>query len=94
MAYKKFTTPYMVKEGKVSFWHDNDNGSCFGNYPEPIRWVRNIDLNELLDALGITREENLSYALRRLPGRDDIERVKFFCDKHKIEYENAEEEAW
>jgi len=66
--HKKFTTPYMVKEGKVSFWHDDDNGSCFGSYPEPTRWVRNIVLNELMDALGITREENLSYALRCLPG--------------------------
>ena len=87
MAKKKFATPYMVKDGKVSFWHDDDKGSCFGNYPEPIRWVRNIDLNELMDALRIIREENLGYALRRLSGRDDIERVKAFCDKHNIKYE-------
>lgn len=94
MTHKKFTTPYMVKEGKISFWHDDDNGSYFGSYPEPTRWVRNIDLNELMDALRITREENLSYALRRLPGRDDIERIKTFCDKQDIKYEYTVEEAW
>ena len=92
--HKKFTTPYMVKEGKVSFWHDDDNGSCFGSYPEPTRRVRNIVLNELMDALGITREENLSYALRCLPGRDDIDRIKVFCDKQNIKYEYTIEEAW
>lgn len=47
MAHKKFTTPYMVKEGKVSFWHDDNNGSCFGSYPEPTSWIRNIDMKEL-----------------------------------------------
>lgn len=91
MAHKKFTTPYIVKEGKISFWRDDDNGSCFGSYLEPIRWVRNIDLNELSDALGITREENLKYVLRRLPGQDDIERLKAFCDKHNINYEYSVE---
>lgn len=84
----------MVKKGKVSFLHDDDNASCFGSYPEPTRWVRNIDLNELMDALGITREKNLGYALRRLPDCDDIERIKAFCDKHDIKYEYTVEEAW
>ena len=92
--HKKFTTPYMVKEGKVSFWHDDNNGSCFGSYPEPTRWVRNIDLNELMDALGITREENLRYALRCLPGRDDIDRIKAFCDKQNIIYTYTVEDDW
>lgn len=40
------------------------------------------------------REENLNYALRRLPGRDDIERIKFFCDNQDIKYEYTVEEAW
>ena len=92
--HKKFTTPFMVKDGKISFWHDDDNGSCFGSYPEPTRWVKGIDLKELSDALGITREDNLNYALRRLPGRDDIERLKAFCDKHKIKYEYSVEYDW
>ena len=47
-----------------------------------------------MNALGITREENLSYALRRLPGRDDIERIKAFCDKQNIKYEYTVEDAW
>ena len=74
MAHKKFITPYMVKEGKVSFWHD--------------------DMKELLDALGITKEDNLNYALRRLPGRDDIERIKEFCDNHNINYSYSVEYDW
>lgn len=94
MARKKFITPYIVKDGKISFWHDDDTGSCFGNYPEPIRWVKDIDLNELLRAMHITEEEDLNYALRRLPGRDDIKRIMAFCDKHNIKYEYSVEYPW
>lgn len=92
--HKKFMTPFVVKGGKITFWHDDDNGSCFGNYLEPIRWLKNIDERAFLDALGIKRDDNLNYALRRLPGRDDIERVKVFCDKNNISYEYDEEYSW
>lgn len=94
MAHKKFTTPYVVRNGKITFWQDDSNGSCFGNYPESTLRVKNIDLKELMDALGVTRVENLSYALRRLPGRGDIKRLKDFCDKQHIPYEYVEEDAW
>ena len=51
-------------------------------------------MKELLDALGITKEDNLNYALRRLPGRDDIERIKEFCDNHNINYNYSVEYDW
>lgn len=86
--------PYFVRDGKISFWHDLNGGSCFGSYPAPTLWVKNIDLKELMDALGVTGIEDLSYALRRLPGRSDIERLKDFCDKRHLNYDFVEEEAW
>lgn len=94
MARKKFTTPYVVKEGKITFFYDDSNGSCFGNYPDSTRWVRNVDLQELMDALGITREKNLNFALRRLSGHGAIGRIKAFCDKHNIKHEYSVEYDW
>lgn len=42
--------------------------------------------DELMEALGVSRIGNLTYALSHLPGRDDIERLKAFCNKHDIMY--------
>ena len=94
MRRRKFTTPYVVRDWKLLFWHDDDNGACFGSYPEPTRWMKNIQADELMEALGVSRIENLTYALSRLPGRDDIERLKAFCDEHKIGYEYSVEDAY
>ena len=94
MARNRFKLPCIVKDGKITFWHDDNNGSCFGSYPEPTRYLKNIDQKALVEALGITRIENLNYALGRLPGQDDIERLKAFCDRHNIIYEYFVEEAW
>lgn len=94
MRRKKFTTPYIIKDGKLMFWHDDDNGSCFGSYPEPTRWLKNINADELMKALGVKRIENLGYALSRLSGHDDIERLKAFCEEHNIYYEYLVEEAY
>ena len=49
MRRRKFTTPYVVRDGKLMFWHDDDNGSCFGSYPEPTRWIKNIQADELME---------------------------------------------
>ena len=94
MRRRKFTTPYVVRDGKLMFWHDDDNGSCFGSYPEPTRWMKNIQADKLMEALGINRIENLTNGLSRLPGRDDIERLKAFCNEHNIGYEYSIEEAY
>lgn len=94
MRRRKFTTPYMVRDGNLMFWHDDDNGACFGSYPEPTRWMKNIQADKLMEALGVNRIENLGYALSRLPGRDDIERLKAFCEKHNIDFEYSVEEAF
>lgn len=40
----------------------------------------------LMEALGITRIENLKHALGKLPGHDDVERITSFCEKHNISY--------
>ena len=56
--------------------------------------MKNIQADELMEALGVSRIENLTYALSRLPGRDDIERLKAFCDEHKIGYEYSVEDAY
>lgn len=47
-----------------------------------------------MEALGVNRIENLGYALSRLPGRDDIERLKAFCEKYNIDFEYSVEEAF
>ncbi len=94
MAHKKSVTPYFINEGKIAFWHDGDNDSCFGSYPEPLCLLKNIDVEILMEALGVTRIENIGRAirgLRRLHGLDDIKCQKAFCDEHDIYYEYIEE---
>lgn len=47
-----------------------------------------------MEALGVTRIENIGRAirgLRRLHGLDDIKCQKTFCDEHDIYYEYIEE---
>lgn len=91
MARRKFTAPYIIRDGLLCVWYDDSQGSTFGGYPEPTRWLRNIKVDDLLEALNITSIGSLNYALSRLSGHDDIERLKRFCDEQKIEYEYIEE---
>jgi hypothetical protein len=74
---------YIITGGKISFWHDPENGGCFGGFPEQIIVLNNIEVYALMEALGITRIEKLG----RLPGHDDVERITSFCEKHNISYD-------
>lgn len=87
MARRKITAPYIIRDGMLSVWHDDSEGSTYGSYPEPTRWLRNIKVDDLLVALNITSIGKLDYALSRLPGRDDIERLRRFCNEQGIAYE-------
>ena len=87
MARRKFTTPHIIKDGMLIVWHDDSGGSNFGGYLEPTRWLKNIKADDLLEALNVTSIGKLDYALSRLSGHDDIERLKRFCDEQKINYE-------
>lgn len=87
MVHRKFTLEYIITGGKISFWHDPENGGCFGGFPEQIIILNNIDVYALMEALRITRIENLKHALGKLPGHDDVERITSFCEKHNISYD-------
>lgn len=91
MAQRKFTAPYIIRDGMLSVWHDDSEGTTFGAYPEPTRWLRNIKVDDLLVALNITSIGKLDYAFSRLSGCDDIERLRRFCDEQGIAYEYAVE---
>jgi len=42
MVRRKFSTPYIIKDGMLIVRHDDSEGSHFGSYPEPTRWLKNI----------------------------------------------------
>ena len=45
-----------------------------------------------MKALRITRIENIKYALGHLPGCNDFERLRIFCDEHNIRYDFSQDE--
>ncbi|MCD8296539.1 MAG: hypothetical protein LUC88_03095 [Prevotella sp.] len=83
-----FKARYQIVDGKMMAWFNADADSCFGAYPAPDIFIKNIDVVQLFTALGIKEESNLKYALDRLPkAENDILRLKNFCDENNIKYQ-------
>lgn len=74
-------------------YYDANGGSCFGSYPEPAYIIKDIDYRLLMKKLGIKDENNIRWALNRLPaGDNDVIRLKNYCDENGIEYTYIMEE--
>ncbi len=83
----KQSTSFYVKNGKFCMYCDSSGGSCFGSYPEPTFIIKDIDHRLLTEKLGIKDENNIRWALNRLPkGDNDVVRLKNYCDENGIEY--------